>query len=344
MKIVVYSPAFHPMLGGLETVVQVLAGEWSRMGHAVTVVTAAPNSEPDTFPYKVLRNASFFDIVQAVKGCDVFVHANVSLWGFLPWLCCGLRRPAWVATHHGWYEDFGRPVTVLNRLKKWLCRFTAANISVSRAVDQFLGVKGEVIPNPYDSRQFRRLVDVPKTQDLVFLGRLVSDKGVDVLIQALALLRGQGHRPSLTIIGSGPEREPLEQLAVQCQVMDQITFTGAQSGENLVRLLNEHRILVVPSRWNEPFGVVALEGIACGCWVLSSSGGGLPEAIGPCGSTFANGNVEALASELLHSLNYSSSQMTKPEIVSAHLARHGLTQVAQNYIGVFRLTCSIKIS
>ncbi|OYW77081.1 MAG: hypothetical protein B7Z37_06060 [Verrucomicrobia bacterium 12-59-8] len=323
------------MLGGLETVVQVLAAEWSRMGHAVTVVTGAPNSEPDTFPFQVLRGAGFLDIAQAVRAGDVFVHANVSLWGFLPWLFCGLRRPVWVATHHGWYEDFGRPVTVLNRLKKWLCRFAAANISVSRSVDQFLGVNGHVIPNPYDSRQFRRLEEVPKTQDLVFLGRLVSDKGVDVLIQALALLRDQGHRPRLTIIGSGPERGPLEQLAVQCQVMDQITFTGAQSGEQLVRLLNEHRILVVPSRWNEPFGVVALEGIACGCWVVGSSGGGLPEAIGPCGSTFANGNERELAHALMECLGRVCSADAHRVLSASHLERHEASFVAQAYVHVF---------
>lgn len=323
------------MLGGLETVVQVLAAEWSRLGHAVTVVTDARHSEPDTFPFQVLRRASFLDIAQAVRGGDVFVHANVSLWGFLPWLFCGLRRPDWVATHHGWYEDFGRPVTVLNRLKKWLCRFAAANISVSHAVDQFLGVKGHVIPNPYDSRQFRRLEDVPKTQDLVFLGRLVSDKGVDVLIKALALLRDQGHRPRLTIIGSGPERAPLEQLAMQSQVMDQITFTGAQSGEKLVRLLNEHRILVVPSRWNEPFGVVALEGIACGCWVVGSSGGGLPEAIGPCGRTFANGNEQELAHALVECLGRECSADHHRALSVSHLKLHEASVVAQAYIHVF---------
>lgn len=335
MRIVIYSPAFHPMIGGLETVVQVLAAEWCRMGHAVTVVTDAVNPEPDTFPFKVLRGAGFFDVARTVRGGDVFVHANVSLWGFLPWLCCGLRRPVWVATHHGWYEDFGRPVTVLNRLKKWLCRFAAANISVSRAVDQFLGVRGAIIPNPYDGRQFRRLEDVPKTQDLVFLGRLVSDKGVDVLIQALALLRDQGHRPRLTIIGSGPERGPLEQLAVQCQVMDQIIFTGALSGEKLVRLLNEHRILVVPSRWNEPFGVVALEGVACGCWVVGSSGGGLPEAIGPCGSTFANGNEQELAHALMECLGHECSVKHCQALFVRHLERHEASAVAQAYIHVF---------
>jgi glycogen(starch) synthase len=335
VKMVIYSPAFHPMLGGLETVVQVLAAEWSRLGHAVTVVTNAANSEPNVFPFQVLRRAGFFEVVKAVRGCDVFVHANVSLWGFLPWLLCGWRRPAWVATHHGWYEDFGRPVTLLNRLKKWLCRFAAVNISVSHAVDQFLGVKGLVIPNPYDSRQFRRLENIPKTRDLVFLGRLVSDKGADLLIRALALLGEQGVRPSLTIIGSGPEREPLEELAVQCRVGGQITFMGAQSGEKLVQLLNEHRIMVVPSRWNEPFGVVALEGIACGCTVVGSSGGGLPEAIGPCGGTFPNGDVQGLAAALMVSMKHGSIDPENSLLSAGHLARHQAHVVAQAYAHVF---------
>ena len=335
MKIVVYSPAFYPMIGGLETVVQVLASQWSQLGHAVTVITDAINLQPDDFPFKVMRRAGFWDTVNEVKSGDVFVHANVSLWGFLPWLCCGLRRPAWVATHHGWYEDFGKQVTLLNRLKKWLCRFAAANISVSSAVDLFLRVKGFVIPNPYDSNLFRRLEEVPKHRQIVFLGRLVSDKGVDLLIQALVPLRERGLRPDVTIIGSGPERESLERLAAECQASDQITFTGSLSGEQLVRLLNEHRLMVIPSRWNEPFGVVALEGIACGCCVVGSSGGGLPEAIGPCGSTFTNGNEQELAHALMECLCREGSADHECALSVSHLKRHEASDVAQAYIHVF---------
>ena len=324
------------MIGGLETVVQVLASEWSRLGNDVTVITNALNPHPDAFSYKVMRRAGFWEIVRAVRDADVFVHANVSLWGFLPWLCCGLRRPAWVATHHGWYEDFGRPVTPLNRLKKWLCRFAAANISVSSAVDQFLKLRGYVIPNPYDSALFRRLENVAKTRQIVFLGRLVSDKGADMLIRALARLKDQGLNLDVTIIGTGPEREPLERLAVECQVRDQITFTGALSGESLVRALNEHHLMVVPSRWNEPFGVVALEGIACGCWVIGSSGGGLPEAIGPCGMTFANGDDRALADTLILGAASCGTSAESDNLRINHLLMHSALNVAKLYLNVFK--------
>ncbi len=316
--------------------VEVLAAEWSGQGAAVTVITDTPNSEADAFPFRVLRRGPWWQVWQTVRQADVYVHANVSLWGFLPWLLCGLRRPAWVATHHGWYQDFGRPVTPLNRLKKWLCRFAAVNISVSHAVDQFLGLQGLVIPNPYDSRLFRQLDDVPRDKELVFLGRLVSDKGADLLLTALALLQERGLRPGLTLIGSGPEREMLERVVREKNLAVQVTFAGSQSGEALVRLLNEHRIMVVPSRWNEPFGVVALEGIACGCVVVGSSGGGLPEAIGPCGVTFPNGNVQDLVNTLSQLL--SDSKMIEVCKVHAveHLAQHETKRVATAYLKALR--------
>jgi glycogen(starch) synthase len=87
----------------------------------------------------------------------------------------------------------------------------------------------------------------------------------------------------LKVIGEGPCRNDLEERVRKLGLADQVEFLGAIVGEPLVNILNRHKILVVPSSWNEPFGIVALEGIACGCMVIGSSGGGLPEAIGPCG-------------------------------------------------------------
>ena len=130
----------------------------------------------------------------------------------------------------------------------------------------------------------------------MFLGRLVSDKGVDVLLAALALLAARGaparaRRSSAT----GPSGRGLEEQAARLGIAGQVRFLGSRQGEEIVRLLNAHRILVVPSRYDEPFGIVALEGIACGCLVIGSRGGGLKEAIGRCGLTFRNGDAGELA-------------------------------------------------
>ena len=67
------------------------------------------------------------------------------------------------------------------------------------------------------------------------------------------------------------------------------------TGPDVVALLNRHLIIVVPSRWQEPFGLVALEGIACGCVALGANCGGLPNAIGGAGATFLHEDVDDAA-------------------------------------------------
>src|SRR5207302_7541699 len=166
-----------------------------------------------------------------------------------------------------------------------------------------------VTGNPYDNGVFRLLPNIVRDKTIAFLGRLVSDKGADLLLQAIKLLQHEGLMPDLTIIGAGPEEQGLRQLTHELGLDRQVTFVGEKSGAPLAELLNRHRILVVPSRWAEPFGVVALEGIACGCVVIGSESGGLKEAIGPCGLVYENGNVRALADQLKRSLNDPNSQM-----------------------------------
>ncbi len=340
MRLILYSPFFHPRLGGLETVVQVLANEWVKLGHQVTVITETPHNETNNFIFDVLRQPSLSEKIQSYRHADAVILANISLWGLLPLFFCGFRRPACIATHHGWYENPGHPVKPLDRLKKLLTRFASANISVSRAVDQFLKLNTHVIPNPYDNRLFRLLPDVERNRDLVFLGRLVSDKGCDLLIDALALLRDQDCTPSLTIIGSGPERDPLQAQVERLQLDSQVRFAGPQSGGALVHLLNQHRIMVIPSRWNEPFGVVALEGAACGCFILGSNGGGLPEAIGPCGTIFQNGNVKGICHSIRQQLNEHLPGLAHPSAILEHLSRHKASRVALDYIDI--ITSSLR--
>jgi glycosyltransferase involved in cell wall biosynthesis len=333
MRILIRTRPFYPSIGGLEAVMQMLAEEFAKAGHAVTVVTASLNDKPDAFPFEVLRKPSLARLWQAHRDADVVIFGNISLWWFLTLCLC--PRP-WVATHHGWYFDTGSPVKWMDRLKVALAGLANANVSVSAAVNRFLGHPGIVIPNPFDHDTFRLMPDVPRDRDLVFLGRLVSDKGADVLVETLALLKHKGLRPGLTMIGGGPELENLQKQASSLGVEDQIHFAGPRRGEELARALNTHRIMVIPSRWNEPFGVVALEGIACGCVIVASSGGGLPEAAGLCGVSFPNLDASALAARL-------EDVLTRPELVDRlrsaapdHLARHDRKAIAASYLEVLR--------
>jgi glycosyltransferase involved in cell wall biosynthesis len=93
--------------------------------------------------------------------------------------------------------------------------------------------------------------------------------------------------------------------------------------------------MVVPSLWNEPFGIVALEGIACGCVVVGSEGGGLKDAIGSCGETFPNGNVQALTNILAYLLTNPEQQAQYRKNAPTHLARHRKDNVTKAYLRIF---------
>jgi glycogen(starch) synthase len=331
MRILIYSPAFLPKIGGLELNTANLAEQIRRMGHEVTVVTTTPGGSPDP-GYRVVRNPSRRELLRWTRWCDVFYQANVSLRGLWPLLL--VRRP-WVVSHHSWYCRTDGRIAWPDRLKRWLLRFAAASIAVSQGVADDLATPSVVIPNAYRDDLFRRLEGRERATELVFLGRLVSDKGMDILLDALARLDGEGLRPRLTVIGSGPEAVPLRRQAARLGLAERVDFLGTRTGEELVEILNRHRILVVPSRYNEPFGIVALEGIACGCVVVGSEGGGLRDAIGPCGDTFRNGDVADLARVLGHRLRHPELDAACHERAPAHLALHSTERATAAYLREF---------
>lgn len=161
---------------------------------------------------------------------------------------------------------------------------------------------------------------------------MVPDKGCDLLIDALRLLRSAGLKPTLTVNGDGPERNALEQHAINSGLHSQILFAGKISGLVLARELNRHRVIVIPSRWNEPFGIVALEGMACGCFPVVSSGGGLPEATGGNGIVFQNGDVNELANAIKTAMDVIA--VAVPDY-SGHLENFKAAAVAGRYLHAF---------
>jgi glycosyltransferase involved in cell wall biosynthesis len=173
---------------------------------------------------------------------------------------------------------------------------------------------------------------VVRDRDLIFIGRLVPEKGADLLLAAVASLACEGLKMRTTIVGDGPMRPALEATACQMALSDCVHFTGTLQGDALRRILNRHEILVIPSRWNEPFGIVALEGIASGCVAVGSSGGGLSEAIGGCGLVFQSGDVRALAGALRKLIESDSCRRRLRDNAAPHLEAHKPAVVAERYL------------
>lgn len=329
MKILLCSHAFYPLVGGIESISEGLATEFARLGHEVRVVTPTAGEDKPEWPFAVLRVPSRKALADAVDGCDIVCQNNISLQTAWPLLF--VRRP-WVISHQTWIARSDRTLNWQDHLKRLLIRF-ARNVAISHEIARSLPVESTIIPNPYREDVFRLFPEVPRDKGLVFLGRLVSDKGADLLLEALALLKERGIAPGLTIIGGGPEEERLKAEARSLCLP--VEFTGSKTGEELARLLNAHRVMVVPSRWAEPFGIVALEGIACGCAVIGSEKGGLADAIGPCGITFPNGDANALADAIARLWNDPVECSRLLANAPGHLARHTTRAVALEYLNIF---------
>jgi len=331
MKILLTSLLFAPSIGGIETVSMLLAREFVAAGHSVKVATMTPGDDDATLGFEVLRRPSFAQLWREARWCDVYFQSNISLPLAAPLLL--VRRP-WIIVHHTWIPKPSGLSGLNHRMKRLLLRF-GSSISISKAVAESLPMPSTLIPNPYDAAIFQIKDSIERSEDLVALGRLVSDKGFDLLVEALALLAKEGYRPKLRLIGDGPEKPVLMKQAKDLGVSDQITFLGAMTGTALAEELNRCRIAVIPSRWKEPFGLVALEAIACGCVPVGSSEGGLSDAIGPCGPTFPNGDSQALASALLRLLKNPGLIEDYRRYADEHLRKHHPASVARQYLDLF---------
>ena len=328
MKILISSHAFAPSIGGIETVSDLLAREFVRAGHEVILITQTAEQTQEDFPFRVIRRPSLGELLRLLSWCDVFWQNNLSLRTIWPAL---LRRIPVVITHQGSYCRRPSGLDLVQRVKHTVIA-REASVAISTSVAVCFEQPSKVIPNPFDASLFAPgSPTAERPNDLVFLGRLVSEKGVDVLLRALVQVPGA----RLTIIGLGPEKDSLEALTKRLGLDKTVNFVGAKRGADLVKSLQEHKILVVPSRYDEPFGVVALEGIACGCVVVGSSGGGLPEAMGSSGVTFPNGDVAGLAAVLARLLAEPNERLGLTAQSAQHLSRFQPAAIAQAYLDFF---------
>ena len=331
LNILFCSVPFHPSIGGTETVSALLAEHFHRAGHHVVLVTRSAAAGPERDPFEVVRRPTSARLFALMRRADVVFHNNISLRFAWPQLL--LRRP-WVVAHHTWIPRHG----LAARLKRAVLG-RAVNIAVSRAVAASLPVTSTVVPNPYADDLFVRDDRLPRQDDLVFVGRLTDEKGVDRLVAALQLLAKRGVRAGLTIVGDGPEAPALRRQVESSGLADRIRFAGWQVAAELVATLNRHQVLVLPSVCEETFGIVVLEGLACGCVPLVTRSGGLPDAVGDCGLVVVRDDAAALADGIEALLGDVGLQESYRARAAAHLRRHTPDRVSKDYLQVLTDAC-----
>ncbi len=188
---------------------------------------------------------------------------------------------------------------LLTFFRRWLCARAKVNIAISNHVRGklnlrnsqtiYYGVPELALPENLD-------MDEPLTDPcFAYLGRLVTEKGVQVLLDAAAILKKSGSNYNLKIIGDGPERQNLEQFTNERGLSDVVAFTGFLSGEALDHAMEDVRVVVMPSQCEETAGLSAMEQMMRGRLVICSDIGGLSEMVDGAGLRFPAGDAVALA-------------------------------------------------
>jgi glycogen(starch) synthase len=314
LKIVFYSPQFLPSIGGLQNVVRDWANGLTKLGCEIVVVTKTPvGDQPDAYGFEVVRNVGFWHTVRIMRTSDIVVMFNVALKA-MPQVFFS-SKPLMITHHSGlYYKGKWQPFQIL---KEWVANYIAKqNVACSYFVGKDY-TSSKVIYSPYNESIFTNL-GLPRNGDFLFVGRLVTDKGCDLLLRAFSgLSRTHSSTLTLTIIGTGPEEENLKKLVSQLDISPLVKFTGGMIPEKVAIEMNNHKVLIVPSNV-EPFGIVVLEGLACGCKVIVSEKGGLVEAGGRYAKYLKQWDADELSKLMGESIMEPS--ITNQPCIKMHLA------------------------
>lgn len=317
MKIAVFASSAHPHLGGVEELVHRLAQQYQLQGHEVMVLTNRwPRDLPRLevfegveilrFPFRrpigTAKSAAMYLLTthstrRRVRrllnawGADVVHVQCVSSNGLYALDASEHLQLPLVVTTQGevtmdaskMYQRDDAARTLLTTLAERADAFTACSRKTLSDAEAYLGIKfgerGHVIFNGTNVAQFANAEPFRRERPYVFaLGRLVEQKGFDVLIDAV---NHAGERFALDVLiaGDGPERQRLEQHANQRGLDQRIHFVGRASRSETASYMRGAQAVVIPSRVDEGLPLVAIEAMASGVALIATESGGIREAV-----------------------------------------------------------------
>lgn len=153
------------------------------------------------------------------------------------------------------------------------------------------------LAHPVVPEQDTPLQPISDQPHVLFVGQLIRGKGVDLLLRSLAILKCPWRA---TIAGDGNARQSLEALARELQIADRVEFLGWFASEKARELYDQARVLAVPARWPEPFGMVGVEAMRRARPVVGFRVGGIPDWLvdNETGYLVEQQNIEAFADRL----------------------------------------------
>jgi glycosyltransferase involved in cell wall biosynthesis len=223
--------------------------------------------------------------------------------------CAHTRDPRWLP---GSYRRAGAARASL--------RSADLTVTYSRAIDRHMAVNGverRAIVPLFSTLPVASGSGHEHRRRVVFAGRLVRPKGVDVLIRAARSLDAE-----LVICGSGRRLDALRRLAARLGLGERVRFAGWLGPNELAHELAEASVVAIPSLWPEPFGLVGIEALAAGRPVVASATGGVEDWLDPgrTGLSVPAGDAGALAAALAELLGDPRRQQSMGEAGRAAVA------------------------
>lgn len=299
MRILFWSSAFWPSIGGVQVLAGKLLPALEQRGYQHVVVSTKAGCETyevadfngipvHYFPFwksmvDANRLAALRKRIADLKKdfAPDLIHINgVSRDDFFHHLTSHVHPvPLLITLHNGWLPQSDEIVTRTLRSATWVVACSEATLAEGRQLVPDIASRSSVIYNGLDIPPVEPKpvsFDPPR---LLCVGRLIEDKGFDLALDALALLLDRFPQIRLTVAGDGPARAALEQQAAALGLGDAVEFRGWVASEDVLELVGRASAVVVPSRWQEPFALVALEAALMGRPVAATRVGGLPEVI-----------------------------------------------------------------
>jgi glycosyltransferase involved in cell wall biosynthesis len=172
-----------------------------------------------------------------------------------------------------WYEYIGK-IGIFGKIVEKLTSYLTKNImAISEKTRRDLGSIGvnkkiKVVPVGINMQYIEEINPSDYKSDVIFAGRLIKDKNVDILIKAVEIVKKEVKDIKCTIIGEGPERANLENLAKKLKIRDNIKFINfLDEHREMISYIKSSKVFVLPST-REGFGIVVLEANACGLPVI----------------------------------------------------------------------------
>ncbi len=202
----------------------------------------------------------------------------------------------------------------------------------------------KVVPNAINIQRFKSEVAGSKSRssdvvDIRFMGRLVSRKGCQHLLTAVATLIYQHKITNIrvTIGGKGPQLAELRALAKKKEIDSYIDFVGFVAEDAKAAFLGSADIVVFPSTGGESFGIVLVEAIASGSLVLAGSNPGYRGVLVPSEALFDPEDTASFAAILAYFIEHPKTRQQTARLQANHIKKFDVAKVAQRLLGDYRL-------